>query len=90
MPFEDGRTVDRAIFGWPTVLASEGENAWKKLIPQALIAQERVITYGQDGEQLLAQLDEAGLWSGQFDEATHLAGQRYFVRKKFCCFSVIG
>ena len=58
---EDGRTVDRAIFGWPTVLASEGENAWKKVIPQALIAQERVITYGQDGEQLLAQLDEAGL-----------------------------
>jgi hypothetical protein len=53
--------VDRAIFGWPTVLASEGETAWKKLIPQALIAQERVITYGQDGEQLLAQLDEAGL-----------------------------
>jgi hypothetical protein len=24
---EDGRAVDRAVFGWPTVLASEGEVA---------------------------------------------------------------
>lgn len=55
---EDGRTVDRAVFGWPTVLASDGESAWRKLIPQALIAKERVVAYTEEGEQLLAELGE--------------------------------
>jgi hypothetical protein len=55
---EDGRAVDRAVFGWPTVLASERGVAWRKLIPQALIAKERVVAYTEEEEQLLAELDE--------------------------------
>lgn len=55
---EDGRTVDRLVFGWPPVLTSDGESAWRKLIPQALIAKERVVAYTEQGEQLLAELGE--------------------------------
>jgi hypothetical protein len=58
---EDGRAVDRAVFGWPTVLASEGEVAWRKLILQALIARERLVACTEEGEQLLAELDEVGV-----------------------------
>lgn len=54
---EDGRTVDRAVFGWPTVLASEGEREWRKLMPQAAVARERIVACA-DKENLLAELED--------------------------------
>lgn len=53
---QDGRIVDRCVFGWPTVLAPEGGPQWTKLFPQAAIALDSIVVY-VDEDQLLAQFD---------------------------------
>ena len=53
---QDGRIVDRCVFGWPTVLAPESGPQWIKLFPQAAIALDSIVVY-VDENQLLAEFD---------------------------------